>query len=107
MDIRQDVLILILLAGLVTWVPRVLPFIVLHRLKVPQVAAEFLSFVPVCLLGALSFQSLFVHEAGQLSLSGEHFLAAVPTVLTAIFSRSLVSTVIVGVCAMALVRLIM
>ncbi|WP_114569799.1 AzlD domain-containing protein [Exiguobacterium flavidum] len=104
MDIRQDVLILILLAGLVTWIPRVLPFIVLHRLKVPQVVAEFLSFVPVCLLGALSIQSLFVHEAGQFSLSSEHILAAVPTILTAIFSRSLVSTVIVGVLSMALVR---
>jgi len=106
MDIRQDVLLLILLAGVVTWIPRVLPFIVLHRLKVPQIAAEFLSFVPVCLLGALSIQSMFVQEAGHLFLSNEHILATIPTVLTAIFSRSLVATVIVGVCAMAIIRFI-
>lgn len=103
----EKVYLTIILAGLVTWLIRVIPFILVKRFKLPHWLMNFLSFVPVAILSAIFVESLLVYHAGHWpSINFGNFLAAIPTVLTAIISKSLLAVVIVGVIAMALIRLL-
>ncbi|HEY3315222.1 MAG TPA: AzlD domain-containing protein [Bacillota bacterium] len=94
--------------ALVTYLPRMLPLVVLSRFKLPPAVLRWLSFVPVAVLSALLAKELLV-AGGGLALPPAHpqVLAAVPTFLVAVYTRSLMGTVVVGIVAMALLRLVL
>lgn len=101
----SKVYLTILLCGLVTWLIRVVPFMLVKNFKIPHVVMRFLSFVPVSILSAIFVESLLIYHAGHWpSLNLGNFLAAIPSVLTAIISKSLLAVVVVGVIAMAAIR---
>lgn len=99
------VLLVIVGCGLVTWLTRVIPFILLKKFELPISFVEFLSFVPVVIMSALWFNGLFVQHLGHLpSLNIENLLASIPTVISAIISKNLLVIVAVGILSLAIIR---
>ena len=90
MDIRPEFLALVLACAAVTAVPRVLPLLVLSRLRLPQWLLDWLSYVPVAVLACLL--SLEVSGTGTAGL-----LATVVALAVAAATRSLLGTMLAGV----------
>ena len=93
----RDFLLLMLAMGAVTYLPRMLPLVVLSRRTMPTWFAEWLELIPVAILSALVAPTLFAHSDPRIFTFGKvELLAALPTLLCAVKSRSLAGTVIVG-----------
>lgn len=93
--------------GIVTWLTRVIPFILLKKFELPIAVVEFLSFVPVVIMSALWFSGLFVQHLGHLpTLNVENLLASIPTVLSAVISKNLLVIVVVGIISLAIIRIV-
>jgi branched-subunit amino acid transport protein len=90
MDIRPEFLALTLACAAVTAAPRVLPLLVLSRLRLPQWLLDWLSYVPVAVLACLL--SLEVANAGSAGLP-----ATVVALAVAAATRSLLGTMLAGV----------
>lgn len=98
-------LLIILGCGLVTWLPRVIPFLLVRKVQLPEIVIRFLSYVPLCILTALFVQNLFIVKKGEFpDFNIEYFLAAIPTTLIAILTKNLMWIVVVGMCSMAVIR---
>lgn len=95
---------LIVGCAFVTWIPRILPFIFVKKFDLPDIVLRWLSYVPVCILSALVFESLVDAEVDIVTLDLLYVGALIPTLLAALFTKSLSKTVIVGVASMALLR---
>ena len=92
--------------GLVTWLSRITPFILLKKFRLSAGVVEFLSFVPIAIMSALWFENLFIQHLGQLpAIDWDNLLASIPTVISAIISKNLLVIVIVGVVSLAILRL--
>ncbi|WP_054676465.1 AzlD domain-containing protein [Lacticaseibacillus sharpeae] len=101
-------LLVIVATGFVTWLCRVLPFVVLKKWGMPRWMVEFLSFVPVAIMSALLFDNLFIQHLGSLpSINVPNTLAAIPCFIAAIVTKSLLVIAVVGVVALALLRLVL
>ena len=92
MDIRPEFLALVLACALVTALPRVLPLVVLARLRLAGWLVEWLGYVPIAVLAALL--ALELH-----SLRWQGLLAILPALAVGWLTRSLLATVAVGVAA--------
>ncbi len=101
-------LVTILGCGFVTWLSRVLPFILLKKLTLPKIVVEYLSFVPLVIMSALWFSNLFVQHLGHLpAVNWENLGASVPTILAAILTKNLLLIVLVGIISLAAIQLIL
>ncbi|MDF7670090.1 AzlD domain-containing protein [Orbaceae bacterium ESL0721] len=97
--------LVILGCAIVTWLPRILPFLLVRKLQLPDIVVRFLSYVPICILTALFVQNLFVVKEGEFpDFNIGYCLAAIPTTLVAIFTKNLMWIVIVGIISMAIIR---
>ncbi|AYE37899.1 AzlD domain-containing protein [Clostridium botulinum] len=106
MPSTKFVLWTLIACGLVTWLSRILPFVLLKKFNLPAKVVEFLSFVPITIMAALWFENLFHQNLGHLpTIDYANLIASVPTVLTAILTKKLLLIVIVGIISLALVRL--
>jgi len=93
----RDYIILILCMGAVTYLPRMLPLVALSRRRLPAWFTEWLELIPAAILSALLAPTLLTSaEPRALCLGKPELLAAVPTLLFALRTRSLAGTVIVG-----------
>lgn len=90
--------------ALVTWLPRILPFIFVKKFELPNVVLRWLAYVPVCILSALVFESMLDTEGDVVTLDWLQVGAFVPTLLVALITKSLSLTVVVGVVTMASLR---
>ena len=90
MDIRPEILALVLACALVTALPRVLPLVVLSRFQLPGIVMDWLRYVPLAVL-----QALLVIELLAAGIAGVIPIAAAFAV--ALGTRSLLATVIAGV----------
>jgi branched-subunit amino acid transport protein len=90
MDIRPEFLALVLACAAVTALPRVLPLLVLTRLRLPAWLLDWLSYVPVAILASLlSLETFSTAKAGLLAIGVALAVAAA--------TRSLLGTVLAGV----------
>ncbi len=90
-----------------TWLSRVIPFVLLKKFDLPKAVIEYLSFVPIVIMSALWFDSLFIQKIGELpEINYENLFASLPTVLSAIISKSLLVIVVVGIVSLAIIRLV-
>lgn len=96
---------LIAACAIVTILPRILPFMLVRGVKLPAPVLKWLSYVPLVLLTALIVEGMLIQDEGALRPNWQGLIALVPTAAVAIWTRSLSATVIVGVLAMAAVRL--
>ena len=92
-----DYLIIITGMGLVTYLPRWAPLFFLSRRSLPQWFIRWLDLIPAAILSALLMPALLTNgEPRHLDLLKPELMAAVPTLLFALKTKSLGGTVIVG-----------
>lgn len=91
--------------GLVTLISRVFPFAVIKNLRLPAPVINFLSFVPIAIMTALTVQSLITPHLGHwATINVANCYAAIPATIAGILSKSLLVVVVVGIMAMAVIR---
>ncbi len=94
---EYDFLIIITGMGLVTYLPRWAPLFWLSRRSLPQWFIRWLDLIPAAILSALLMPALLTDgEPRHLDLLKPELLAAVPTLLFALKTKSLGGTVIAG-----------
>ena len=90
MAVNEFILIAILLGFVVSWVPRVLPFVLVKYKGLPDIVVRFLHYLPVSILFALILSSLTAEKIGHLpQFKLMEILATVPTVIVAFKSKNL------------------
>ena len=105
--ISKYILLAVLLSALVTWIPRVLPFILVKYKGLPPMAERFLKYLPVSIIFALILSSVTNAKTGQLpSFKWLDLLAVFPTTYIAFKYKNLILTVVCGVVLVALLRLV-
>lgn len=104
---RAEILLVIAGTGIVTLIPRVVPMLLLQRIRLPEWALRWLGFVPIAVLAALLAQEVLV-PSGEVVMPPDNLavLAILPPLAVAAFTRSLVGTVLTGMAAMALLRVV-
>ncbi len=103
MDVRLEVLGLILMCALVTQVPRILPFLAIQRMQMPAWAVAWLTLLPAAILAALLAPGLFVDEGSiQRDWLSAEILATLVAVAVAVARRNLVATLLAGMLSYAL-----
>jgi branched-subunit amino acid transport protein len=110
---QTTVLLTILGMGVVTYLLRLLPLLILARRRparrstMPPWVEAWLRHVPAAVLAAMLFPSLWVAE-GQAKLSPNtlYLWAAIPTLAIAWKTRSLFGAVLAGMAVVALGRLL-
>ncbi|MDQ0494382.1 AzlD domain-containing protein [Paenibacillus brasilensis] len=106
MNIHPSVLYIIIGGMIVTAIPRIIPFAVLQKLELPRPVLQWLSYIPICIFTALVMESLLVRTEHSVTLNGQVLIAVLPTLVTALWSKNLLATVVVGIVSMAVVRLL-
>lgn len=104
MEINTYILLIIIGSAIVTFLPRVLPLVVLAKVSLPDWAMRWLYYVPIAVMAALIGQELLLIDGKFTLLHNEKLLAALPTFLIAIITRSLLMTVVVGILSLMVVR---
>lgn len=104
MSMNVNILLIIIGCALVTFIPRIIPFIVIRNIKLPNSVAKWLSFIPICIFTALIVESFIMEDESLLSIDWRVLSATIPTLLVAIWTKSLSITVIVGIVCMASIR---
>lgn len=103
-----DYIVLTVCMGAVTYLPRMLPLVVLSRRRLPTWFSEWLELIPAAILSALIAPILLAcAEPRSFCLGKPELLAAVPTLLCALKTRSLAGTVIVGMVCYWGLKLVM
>lgn len=88
MAVNKFILTAILLGFIVSWVPRILPFVLVKYKGLPDIVVRFLHYLPVSILFALVLSSLTTEKIGHLpQFRWMEILAMVPTVIVAFKSR--------------------
>ena len=103
--ISKYILLAILLSALVTWIPRILPFILVKYKGLPPMAERFLKYLPVSIIFALILSSVTNAKTGQLpSFKWLDLIAVVRTSYVAFKYKNLIATVVFGVVLVALLH---
>ncbi|MFJ9290689.1 AzlD domain-containing protein [Bacillus halotolerans] len=105
MSINTYILMVIIGCALVTMIPRVIPFLVVRNISLPEPVLKWLSYVPVCILTALVVKDCMIQSNDSLKLNWQAAVVLIPTLLIALKTKSLSVTVISGVVLMAGLRL--
>ena len=107
MEVSWTILIIIIGCAIVTFIPRVLPLMILSQMELPKWLIRWLKNVPVAVMAALLAQELLLSN-NQFSLMDNvlKIVAAIPTFIIAILTKSLLGTVLVGVITMMIVRMV-
>lgn len=106
----MDSTLAMVIAGMavVTYLPRLLPMVVLSRRRLAPWLEDWLGLLPAAVMGALAAQAVLMPE-GHLALGWKDpfWMAALPTAVVAWKTRHLALTVVAGVAAMALLRILL
>lgn len=104
MKVNDYILAVILGSAIVTFLPRVLPLVLLSRMNLPESVTRYLSYVPIAVIAALIGQEIFIDDGSISMLNNFAFIAAIPTFIIAVFTRNLLATVITGIMSMMFIR---
>jgi branched-subunit amino acid transport protein len=106
MTIGAEFIWILIGTAVVTLLPRILPLSLLTRVPLPEPLLRFLKHIPVAVMAALLAQALLT-ENDQFIPIGDNvnLLALIPTVIAALITRNLLTTVMTGVVLMLLLRL--
>ena len=92
---------------LVTYIPRMLPVTLLSKVKIPDLMVRILKFVGPAILASLLAPALFITDGAiNISLNNSYLLAAIPTFITAYLTRSIFTTVFLGMLYLYIFTLI-
>lgn len=99
-------LLILLGCTLVTWIPRILPFVLTKAITLPPILEKFLSYLPMTILTASLLQSLLNFQAGHFpTLRFPEVFACIPALIVGIRTNDLMKIVLTGVLGIALLRL--
>lgn len=105
--VKTNILLIILAAALVTWLPRVLPFVLTQDKSLPPKLVKLLSFLPITIIFALTLSSIMDEKVGSLpSFLLVESLAILPTFFVVLKTKNILLAVLVGVVTTAALRLI-
>ncbi|MGE7906468.1 AzlD domain-containing protein [Peribacillus sp. NPDC094092] len=105
MEISGYILAVIVGVSIVTFIPRVVPLVLLSKMEIPKWGIDWLKHVPVAVLAALLAQELLLSEQiFSIKDNALNLAAALPAFLVAIFTRSLLGTVMIGVLSLMILR---
>jgi branched-subunit amino acid transport protein len=94
---KADYLLLVLGMGIVTYLPRWIPLILLSRRQLPEWLKQWLDFVPAAVLSALILPAVVTTgDPRHLDVFQPALLVSIPVFIFAWKTRSLAGTVIVG-----------
>ena len=99
-------LLIIVLCGVVTWLTRIIPFILITKIKLSETVVKWLSFIPITLFTALIVDGVLEqHEDSMVySVNLPFLVTMLPTIIIAIITRSLTITIVSGILIMAVLR---
>ncbi|MGW7952554.1 AzlD domain-containing protein [Staphylococcus xylosus] len=99
-------LIIIVLCGVVTWLTRIIPFILITKIKLSERVIKWLSFIPITLFTALIIDGLIEQQEGVMgyAINVPFLITMLPTIVIAVISRSLTITILSGIIIMAMLR---
>lgn len=99
-------LIIIVLCGVVTWLTRIIPFILITKIKLSERVIKWLSFIPITLFTALIIDGLIEQQEGVMgyTINVPFLITMLPTIAIAVLSRSLTITILSGIIIMAVLR---
>ena len=87
----------IILMGLVTYIPRLLPFLLLSNATLPDWFTLWLKFVPTSIFGAMIFSEIFVRDNGlNLAFNNIYLLSSLVAFAVAMKTKSLGITIATG-----------
>jgi len=89
----ESIVFLIIGMGLVTYIPRMLPLVLLKDLKLPAHVKRFFDFIPFAILGALIFPGI-LYSTGNIESA---IFGGTVAVVVAFFRVNLVFVVISGI----------
>jgi branched-subunit amino acid transport protein len=104
-EISGYILAVIVGISIVTFIPRVVTLI--HHIKneITNLGLDWLKHVPVAVMAALLAQELLLSEqVFSIKDNALNLVAALPAFLVAIFTRSLLGTVMIGVLSLMILR---
>ncbi|HLR18440.1 MAG TPA: AzlD domain-containing protein [Staphylococcus sp.] len=101
-------LTIIILCGIVTWLTRIIPFLLISKIQLSEKVVKWLSFIPITLFTALVIDGVIEQQEGMMgySLNIPFIITMIPTIIIAFISRSLTITIIGGILIMAILRLV-
>ncbi|PKI04791.1 hypothetical protein CW744_09230 [Staphylococcus xylosus] len=99
-------LTIIVLCGVVTWLTRIIPFILITKIKLSERVIKWLSFIPITLFTALIIDGLIEQQEGVMgyTINVPFLITMLPTIVIAVLSRSLTITILSGIIIMAMLR---
>ena len=99
-------LTIIVLCGVVTWITRIIPFILITKIKLSEGVIKWLSFIPITLFTALIIDGLIEQQDGVMgyNINVPFLITMLPTIVIAVISRSLTITILSGIVIMAVLR---
>lgn len=91
--------------AVVTFLPRALPLVMFNKVEFPPLLIKWLGFIPAAVLAALLAPDLFLPEGyWELSLSNIHLLAALPTLIIALVTKSMIWALLGGMGSFAILQ---
>lgn len=101
--------ILILISAMVvTYIPRMLPLVILSKTKLPTKIERFLDYIPIAILGSILLPTLIYKENTiNISFDNEILIAGIITIIVAKFVKRVDVIVVTGILVTIIYRLIM
>lgn len=108
MTTTLHMLTIIILCGIVTWLTRIIPFLLISKIQLSEKVVKWLSFIPITLFTALVIDGVIEQQEGMMgySLNIPFIITMISTIIIAFISRSLTITIISGILIMAILRMV-
>ena len=104
--IKISILLIILASALVTWLPRVLPFVLTQNKSLPPKLVKFLNFLPITIIFSLTLSSIMEEEIGRLpSFLPVESLVLLPTFFIVLKTKNILFAVLIGIVLTAFARM--
>ena len=106
MRVNSSTFMAILSSALVTWIPRILPFLLVKYKGLPDPVTRFLKYLPISII-ALVLSSLVDGKIGNLpQFHWLDLVVTIPSLFVAFRYKNLMGTVLFGIVLIALLRLV-
>ncbi|MEF9938266.1 AzlD domain-containing protein [Carnobacterium sp.] len=104
MSLTSQQLYLILGMAVVTYLPRMLPMLLLNNREIPEKIVRWMSFIPVSIFAALIFSDIFFWE-NQFSINPLENLKLIPAIIVffiAYKTKNIMWSIVFGVVGISL-----
>ena len=105
MRVNSWIFLVLMMSAEVTWIPRILPFVLVKYRGLPDPVLRFLKYLPIAIIFALILSILVEGKVGQLpQVRWVDLVATIPTMIVAFRYKNLMGTVLFGIVLVALLR---